>query len=174
MKHTTAGDKGFSIVELVVVVTILSVLASLSLSASIQAHRREQVNALTVGLAGWIEEVRRSSLRGNACEIVIISGTAIGTSEVARLGGNPPPPTCPTQSNPYRLPDASRGPSYTIAATTTGFAFTPRGTKFPATDVLITITMTNNGPARCIQLNGLLGNLEMGNASGGSCELTKF
>ena len=40
---------------------------------------------------------------------------------------------------------------------------------------LITIAMANNGPARCIQLRGLFGNLEMGNvSSNGSCVLTKF
>ena len=66
------------------------------------------------------------------------------------------------------------GAAYEIAAPEDPFSFTPRGSKFPSTDVLITIAMANDGPARCIQLNGLLGNLEMGNASNGSCILTKF
>ena len=166
--------RGFSIVELLVVVSIIGTLAGLSLASSFQSQRRQQVNAVAIGLAGWLEEVRRSALRGSACEVIVSNGSVSGYAEVARLGGDPPPETCPTHTNPYLLPQASRGASYTITAAPSSFHFTPRGTKFPATDVLITINMSSNGPARCIQLNGLLGNLEMGNSSGGSCELSKF
>jgi prepilin-type N-terminal cleavage/methylation domain-containing protein len=166
--------RGFSIVELLVVVSIIGTLAGLSLASSFQSKRREQVNAVAIGLAGWLEEVRRSALRGNACEVILSNGSVSGAAEVARLGGDPPPETCPTHATPYLLPQASRGASYTITAAPTSFHFTPRGTKFPATDVLITISMANNEPGRCIQLNGLLGNLEMGKSRDGSCELTKF
>lgn len=167
-------SQGFSIVELVVVVAIVGTLAALSLAATFQAQRREQVNAVTIGLAGWLEEVRRSALRGSACEVQLSTGTVSGANTVAQLVGTPPPDTCSTVNNPFRLPESAQGASYIIGASPSSFAFTPRGTKFPATDVLITITRSNTGPARCIQLNGLLGNLEMGNYSSGSCELTKF
>lgn len=165
---------GLSLPELLVVIAIIGTLASLSLAATFQAQRREQVNALTIGLAGWLEEMRRSALRGNACEVQLSTGTVTGDDVVARLLGTPLPETCSTLNNPYRMPEEARGASYTITASPSSFAFTPRGTKFPAGNVLITIRMINNGPARCIQLNGLLGNLEMGNASGGTCELSKF
>jgi type II secretory pathway pseudopilin PulG len=167
-------SQGFSIVDLVVVVTIVGILAGLTLAASFQAQRREQVNALTIGLAGWLEEVRRSALRGSACDVQLTSGTVSGSATVAQLVGTPIPETCSTINNPFRLPEAALGASYTITASPSSFAFTPRGTKFPSTNVLITITRNNNGPARCIQLNGLLGNLEMGNYSSGSCVLIKF
>jgi prepilin-type N-terminal cleavage/methylation domain-containing protein len=166
-------SQGFSIVELVVVVAIVGTLAALSLAATFQAQRREQVNAVTIGLAGWLEEVRRSALRGSACEVQVSTGTVTGTNTVAQLG-TPLPDTCSTINNPYRLPESAQGASYSISASPSSFAFTPRGTKSPATNVEITITRVNTGPARCIQLNGLLGNLEMGNYSSGSCELTKF
>jgi len=166
--------RGFSTVELLVVVSIIGTLAGLSLASSFQSQRRQQVNAVAIGLAGWLEEVRRSALRGSACDVELSIGTVSGSNTVAQLVGTPPPETCSTINNPYRLPDAAQGATYSISATPANFAFTPRGTKFPAGNVLITITRMNNGPSRCIQLNGLLGNLEMGNYSGGSCELIKF
>lgn len=167
-------SEGFSIIELIVVVAIVGTLAALSLAATFQGQRREQVNAVTIGLAGWLEEVRRSALRGSACEVQLITGTVTGSNTVAQLVGTELPETCSTINNPYLLPETAQGASYSISASPSGFSFTPRGTKFPATDVLITITRSNTGPARCIQLNGLLGNLEMGNYSSGSCLLTKF
>jgi hypothetical protein len=106
--------------------------------------------------------------------VVISGGTITAAQTVASLGA-PIPETCATPNNPYLLPESAQGASYFITAIPTSFSFTPRASKYPSTDVLITIAMANNGPARCIQLRGLFGNLEMGNvSSSGSCVLTKF
>lgn len=165
---------GFTLVELVVVAAILGVLASLGVAATGEIQKREQVNALAIGLAGWLEEVHRSALRGTTCDVVITTGTVTGSAVVAQLSGSPIPETCPKSNNPFEVPDAAKDESFTITATRSSFAFTPRGTKFPAEDVTITIATSNNGPARCIQLIGLLGNLEMGKSSSGTCTLTRF
>ena len=174
LKWSRPGGHGFSLAELLAVVAILGLLAGLGIPALIQNHKREQLNALTIGLAFWLQEVRRSALRGNTCEVRISTGLIMDGGTVASIGGKPIPQTCAIPNNPYLLTESAMGAAYEIAATEDTFSFTPRGSKFPSTDVLITIGMANGGPARCIQLNGLLGNLEMGNASNGSCVLTKF
>ena len=174
MKWSRKGCHGFSLAELLAVVAILGLLASLGIPALIQNHKREQLNALTIGLAFWLQEVRRSALRGNTCEVRISTGLITDGGTVASIGGEPIPQTCAIPNNPYLLTESGMGAAYEIAANEATFSFTPRGSKFPSTDVLITIAMANDGRARCIQLNGLLGNLEMGNASNGSCVLTKF
>jgi prepilin-type N-terminal cleavage/methylation domain-containing protein len=174
MKWSRHGGHGFSLVELLAVVAILGLLAGLGIPALIQNHKREQLNALTIGLAFWLQEVRRSALRGNTCEVKISTGLITDGGTVASIDGEPIPQTCAIPNNPYLLTESAMGAAYEIAANEDTFSFTPRGSKFPSTDVLITIGMANSGPARCIQLNGLLGNLEMGNASNGSCVLTKF
>ena len=174
MKDVESGAQGFNLPELLTVVAILGLLAGLGIPALIQNHRREQLNALTIGLAFWLQEVRTSALRGSTCEVLIKSGPIPDGGTVASVGGEPIPETCAIPNNPYLLTESAQGANYEIMATPNRFWFTPRGSKFPSTDVLITIAMANNVQARCIQINGLLGNLEMGIASSGSCVLTKF
>ena len=160
--------------ELLVVIVILGVIGGLGLPAMIQNYKKEQLNALTIGLAGWLQEVRSAALKGSSCEVLISNGTITGSGVVAKVDGATIPETCKVPNNPYLLSESALGRTYEITATHGSFWFTPRWTKFPSTDVLITIRMTNDGLARCIKLNGLFGNLEMGNASSGSCVLTKF
>ena len=189
MKNGPLGGKGFTLLELLVVVAILSLLGWLSIPAMVKYYKKEQVNALTIGLASWLQEVRNAALKGSSCGVLISTGTVADGDTVAELISTSRvadgetvatmeesiPETCATPNNPYRLPESARGANYSIAANINSFSFTQRASKYPKEDVLITIAMANNGPARCIQLDGLFGNMEMGNASSsGSCVLTKF
>lgn len=181
---------GFTLLELLVVVAILGVIGGLGLPAMINNHKKAQVNDLTTGLAGWLQEVRNAALKGSSCGVLISTGTVADGDTVAELISTSRvadgdtvatmeesiPETCATPNNPYLLPESARGANYSITAKEVDrFSFTQRASKYPREDVLITIAMADNGPARCIQLRGLFGHMEMGNvSSSGNCELTKF
>jgi len=186
MKGYQFEGQGFTLLELLLAVAILSLIGWLSIPALIQNYKKEQVNALTIGLAGWLQEVRSAALKGSSCGVVISTGPITDGDTVASMEKPMPdmPERCAIPNNPFLLPESARGAKYTLGVSSESeptvvnperFTFTRRASKYPPTDVLqITIEMANSGPARCIQLNGLFGNLEMGNYSSGNCEITRF
>lgn len=179
MKHPPQEARGFSLLELLSVVVILGLLAGLTIPPLLKNRRQEQLRAFTTGLALWFLEVRTAALKGSSCEVLIPGGMIAEAGVVARIGNVPIPETCSIPDNPYLLPEPASNQSYEIRVTSNGepvnrFSFTSRGGKFPGSDLLVTIAMADDGPVSCIQLNGLLGSLEIGYVDNDGCVLRRF
>jgi prepilin-type N-terminal cleavage/methylation domain-containing protein len=178
MSRSSRESAGFSLVEMVVAVTIISIAVSMTLAIHARLMRREELNATAVGLAGWLEEVRRAALKGNPCSVTIpaTSGAGIGTNlatavEVPLSGAAARPERCQANS-PFTVPSALN--AFRVAVSPAqSFTFGALGTVNPSTDKEMVLSLLN--PAgqvelrRCVRLRGMLGFLEVGNHTGSSC-----
>lgn len=186
MKHPS--NAGFTMIELVVVVVIVGILAATGLTASGNEWRRERVNAVATELAGWLEGVRRTSLKGNACQVTISGGNLTGGAILASASeliagtaiANPTIANNCLTGQPMQISETLGSSTYTIApGGTTSFKFTPRGTVNAAAadaqlnaPVVIRISLAGSGgPMRCVRISEGLGLISVGasNSSGGTC-----
>lgn len=78
------SDRGFTIVELLVVILIIGIIAGLGTPSLIGFWRRNQINASLNQLLGAIKETQRQAMRqGRRCRIDINPGTNLLTSNPA-------------------------------------------------------------------------------------------
>lgn len=173
-----AGAAGYTITELVVAVVIIALGSAIAIGISGREIRRERINSAAVGLIGWIEEVRRSALKGNPCTITISasSGTARGgilasASEVVMNGATARTDRCQADK-PFRVANELGSARVAISPSLT-FSFGTLGTVTPTTDKQLVLTLIQPGGqsdlARCLRLRGMMGFSELGNRSGSSC-----
>ena len=168
-------NPGFSLTEVMVVVAILSVLSGLVIDAGIRDWRREQVNAVVVELAGWLESVRRAALKGSSCQVtltttdgtvaagaVLARGADVGATDADSVAAASPIANNCRSSQPLVIPSLGTVQSFQIAATAGSFVFTPAGTLYPAPQpsapIVIEVSLADGqDPQRCVQLEGLMG-----------------
>jgi prepilin-type N-terminal cleavage/methylation domain-containing protein len=169
MKRSTPTG-GYTLAELLVVVVILGVIGAVGAGSLLNLARRERANSVASELSGWLDQVNRDASRFNAqaggaqCTVTITDGGVPG-AQLARIE----PAACAPQ-NTLTVPDLYfNNPTANITANPASFVFTPRGTvatpngaALPNGEVLISVTVNNERPLRCIRLVGLIGVLEVG------------
>lgn len=174
--RTQTVSKGFTLVELMVVIAIIGTLLTIGVDTATRDRQREQVNAVTVALAGWLEQVRRSSLRGTGCTATInanatagstIASAAVTPGTTTAIDTSIASGTC-LQNQPLTMEDidtVARNSNFTLTATT--IAFTPRGTvaNNQGTTTNLIVKLEPTGPSRCISIKGLLGILTISKES---------
>jgi prepilin-type N-terminal cleavage/methylation domain-containing protein len=160
-----ARTHGFTLVEVLIVVVMMGILSALAVDTGLRELRRERVNAVTVNLAGWLETVRRASLRGTSCTATINTGamTAGATLATADSSG------C-LEDAPLTIDSDAGGMSFSVTSSASSVTFTPRGTRHPSDDdVTISVSLAPAGPSRCILIKGLLGVIGLGKSDGSTC-----
>lgn len=185
MKKKHLANSGFTIVELIITVSILAIGSSLFVVSRNRELKREKINAAVVGLVGWIEETRRAALNGAQCNVIIKAGTysyssspnldIIATSEPVATSLSQVT-NCQPSGTGYKLP-SKLGTSKIKINTGADLSFTTLGTLYNSTanyaprEIVLTLVSPagNDELSRCIRVSGIMGLIEIGNRNSGSC-----
>jgi len=165
-KASVAGDdRGLTLVELLVTVAIIGVVSSVLFTVSQGSWRRERANAATMELAGWLDQISRSSAKlGVICSVTV----NLGTLAPGAVLGSVTPTNCATEAN-VRLPgintnqDFHVGASEGTTAVVTGGSLTwVHGRRWtihdPVTGIsslagnILRISVDGQAPVRCVWL----------------------
>lgn len=188
MKAREIQQSGFSLVELMVSMSIIGILAGVSVVAFTRNWRDERVKAATKEVAGWLDETRRVAIQqGIPCRITIDHSTATFSldddddttycEDDMRTALNIQSSVQNTDSLivcSSDLNDADPA-SYVLPCTSaTGgnstVVFTPRGTV--TNGLLIKLHMENADTDRCVAVMAPLGQIRSGRSFSSGCDFT--
>lgn len=136
MRLVNLRTRGFSLVESLLVISILVALGSLTITGVLREIRQARITGAANELAAWLVAVRRSAERGIPCQVNIPNQTPIGNNDVATGSAVNPDNTKNTtipgnclQDSPLRF-QSSQGQNISFAVTSSAnqFFFSPRGT----------------------------------------------
>jgi len=155
---------GFTTIEVVVAVSIITVVSSIAIDTAFRARQRELVNGFAINLAGWIGKVRTSSLRGSGCELtintgILSQGATVATSSKYSASLSPIDQNICSENNPLLMTDINSIDSqsqFEITPSNATIIFTPRGTLYdPPGGIDLTVQLIS-GPSRCVSITGMI------------------
>lgn len=182
----TTVQHGFTLVELMVVVSIVGILAGLSIVTFARNWRDERVKAATRETTAWLDEVRRLAIQKAtpcqvtidraAAELALVDETGFCVSSLYRalnlratVQNSSELVLCSTDlsgADPASYALSCSGPQ----SGSSSVVFTPRGTA--TNGLLIKLHMQNTNTDRCIAVMAPLGQIRSGRATSSGCDFT--
>lgn len=172
--HASWSAPAYTLLELLMVVSVLSVLATASWRVITNDMHRSRLNAVSFDFASWVESIRKAAQNtGGGCEITVanLSQAPDGTqlASVRNLNANDPP--CSKNRSKFLFQASAKNEQLSSQASATVIVFTPRGTLLGAgsqalpNQVEVRLALRSINSLRCIRLSGLLGALQIGSHS---------
>lgn len=174
-RYISCSDRGISLVELLIVVSILGVFAGISLPSFFRFLQRERLHSVALETAGWLESVRNvaanqvsGSTNAGGCQVTFSQGTLSANSVLATVNSEcsaslpTPELRIPAGIQQDTVQVSVSGPSDRIVI------FTPRGLWInsagePGPSFQLSLTLANSGGLlRCVRLSPALGAVEIG------------
>jgi Tfp pilus assembly protein FimT len=177
MRSASAGPtKGFSIIEMMIAVTVLMLISGVGWMITARELRREEVNSVAVDLAGWLQSIQSaatarpdstSTLLANGCTVTF-SGADGSTISPGSLLATVTPSGCSSEST-FRVPGGNGSSSdFTVdlsggtGAWANQVVFTPRSTVTATNNVLLRIRLSGTRLMRCVRVGATLGQIQIG------------
>lgn len=167
---------GYTLLELLMAVSVLGVLATASWKVITNDLHRSRLNAVGMDFASWVESIRKAAKNTQGgCEITVANlSEAADGAQLASVQNNPSfpaDPPCAKGRSTFLFRPTANNEKLSSQATAAVIVFTPRGTILGANaqalpdeaEVRLALKSINN--LRCIRLSGLLGALQIGSHS---------
>lgn len=158
-KQTCQG--GFSVLEMVMTTAAFIAISGAALTISCEAVDREEINALALGLASWLETIQRGAQRTTGGCIVTFTGGSSMTpgSELAKVE----PSNCTNESS-FRIGGLRPGTTLRARISTDPAVvnFTPRGTVSQTEHTTITLLLNQRKITRCVRIGSTMGMIVVG------------
>ena len=158
---------GFTTMELMIVLVIVTILSAVAIPNLQSAMRREQLTATSLSIVNWLERLRNQAVKDmEPCEISITTDD----SSDASLAITPDSPGCSelTTFNLSEENNSSSNISLVLSESSDStFSFSPRGSV--NSDQEIKITMAGSPTTRCIKVLTPVGLIRTGIKREGAC-----
>ena len=167
MKHVKSQEQGFSLVELMVVTSIIGLISGISLPLLTRNLENEQLNAATKVAAAWLDDIRRQAIQNTTpCRVVVDSAGATLNGSCDDLA---------TSSSSLDLTDEIQSSQpITLSRTDAGtseIVFTPRGTATSGAELELSFVGSPLG--RCLRVMAPLGLVRLGQRIDSACRFSR-
>lgn len=186
--RTRGRERAFTLTELMVTVAIMGILAGITLWITGREWQHEQLNGVASELEAWLDDVRRTSLRGTACRVSFQPGSRGAGEAMASVedssGSSGSSTSClsnnPLVTNPFRLDPAVASARVTLGpADATTITFTPRGTVLGlpggnGDPLELTLALEGSSQIHCIRISPPIGDISLGEKGEGSSASCRY
>jgi len=165
MSHTQCQESGFTLLELLTVVSLMAVGVAFTIPNLASFRQSQELNSATKNAVGWLDDLRRQSIQNSLVCTATWNADDVGSEVVGKCGA---PPTLTST-----LDINSTTTKVVKIATTIGeetWTFTPRGTAVESREVIFTLKDVSTNPGRCIKLVAPLGLIRAGKRSSSNNE----
>jgi prepilin-type N-terminal cleavage/methylation domain-containing protein len=173
MRPSRSSGLAFTLVELLVVVAVLSFVASLALVSFGHDWNRAKLNSTALTWASWLESVRRSAQRTEAgCVVTLTTLTSQRSGSIVATASSADGDQGHCAVDPQlRFVAPAQADTVTTFVSASSLMFTPRGTILGPDGAALPsgwelrFALSSVRGIRCIQFSGLLGALRIGSSS---------